>query len=284
MMIGFISDIPVLAGAFIKSLLYTALQLVSFVGVFILVGFMIGAMEKKRNEWLRRSVGERGIYSTAWIGVPVHEMGHAIVCLLFGHKVEEMRLVQFGAPDGTLGYVNHSYDPHNMYHRIGLFFIGIAPIIMGVVVVTASLYFLLPNTFDEWFDMIHQSGDVTGVLTSSLTLMTTLFGFENWQNPLFYVFLILAISVTSHMSLSKPDITGATSGLVSMYLIMSVFNLVTLSAKGGDFNLAELFVTDYNIFLLSISSIVLLFSGLTTVMAYLLLMLRKPKNVSIKPS
>lgn len=283
MMIGFISDIPVLAGAFIKSLLYTALQLVSYVGGFILVGFIIGALENKRNEWLRKSVGEKGIYSTAWIGVPIHELGHAIMCCLFGHKVEEMRLVQFGAPDGTMGYVNHSYDPHNLFHRIGLFFIGIAPIIMGVVVVTTLLYFLQPNTYGLWTNEIHGAKEFSAVWTSSLALLTSLFDASNWKDPFFYLFLVLAISVTSHMSLSKLDITGATSGLISMYVIMTIFNLVTLSSNGGDMNLTELFVNQYNVFVLSLSCIVLLFAGISSFLAFLLFLIRRPKKLKANP-
>ncbi|MGO0916500.1 hypothetical protein ACTPEM_26060, partial [Clostridioides difficile] len=37
--------------------------------------------------------------------------------------------------DGILGYVSHSYKKDNLYQSIGNFFIGIAPIIGGTIMI-----------------------------------------------------------------------------------------------------------------------------------------------------
>lgn len=268
--IDIFSNFPTLAGALIKSMMVSGLQLIAFLGVFVVVGFLIDRMELKRNYWIRSTVGNKGIYATALIGVPVHEMGHALMCVVFGHKVEQIKLVQFGAEDGTMGFVNHSYEPNNMFHRIGLFFIGIAPILMGVVVITLTLFFTLPETFHKWIEAVRASGEMSDILGTAGILMTSLFSLENLSNPWFYLFMVLSVSIASHMSLSKSDIVGAGSGLISMYIIAVIFNLVFLSAKGGEMGIAELFMNEYNVFMLSISLIAILLAGFASMIAFLL--------------
>lgn len=268
--IALLSDFPTLAGALIKSMMVSGLQLIAFLGVFVVVGFLIDRMEMKRNYWIRSTVGNKGIYATALIGVPVHEMGHALMCVIFGHKVEQIKLVQFGAEDGTMGFVNHSYEPNNMFHRIGLFFIGIAPILMGVVVITLTLFFTLPETFDKWIKAVSASGEMSDISGTAWVLMSSLFSLENLSNPWFYLFMVLSVSIASHMSLSKSDIVGAGSGLISMYVIAVIFNLVFLSARGGDMGIAELFMNEYNVFMLSISLIAILLAGFASMIAFLL--------------
>jgi hypothetical protein len=273
--IALLSDFPTLAGALIKSMMVSGLQLIAFLGVFVVVGFLIDRMELKRNYWIRSTVGNKGIYATALIGVPVHEMGHALMCVVFGHKVEQIKLVQFGAEDGTMGFVNHSYEPNNMFHRIGLFFIGIAPILMGVLVITLTLFFTLPKTFHKWIEAVSASGEMSDILGTAGVLMTSLFSLENLSNPWFYLFMVLSVSIASHMSLSKSDIVGAGSGLISMYVIAVIFNLVFLSARGGDMGITELFMNEYNVFMLSISLIAILLAGFASVIAFLLFETKK---------
>ena len=40
-------------------------------------------------------------------GVAVHELGHALFCIIFRHKIEDMKLFS-PEEDGTLGYVSHT--------------------------------------------------------------------------------------------------------------------------------------------------------------------------------
>jgi hypothetical protein len=74
----------------------------------------------------------------------IHELSHALFCIIFGHKIQEMKLFS-PENDGTLGYVNHSYNPKNPYQQIGNFFIGTGPIWGGVLLLYVASYFLLPE-------------------------------------------------------------------------------------------------------------------------------------------
>ena len=81
----------------------------------------------------------------AWIGTPIHELSHFLMCLLFGFKVSEVKLFRpfKGKKDGILGYVNYSYNPKNLYQKIGNFFVGIAPMIGGSIVIYILFRFLM---------------------------------------------------------------------------------------------------------------------------------------------
>lgn len=47
---------------------------------------------------------------TAWIGVPIHELGHAIMCLLFRHKIVATQFFPTDTSQGALGYIQHQYN------------------------------------------------------------------------------------------------------------------------------------------------------------------------------
>ena len=66
------------------------------------------------------------LYASSVIGTPVHELGHALMCIPFAHRITDMKLLQF--PKGrsrTLGYVEHSYNRKNRYPYAdgGIFFL-----------------------------------------------------------------------------------------------------------------------------------------------------------------
>src|SRR5699024_6161228 len=77
----------------------------------------------------------RLILLTVVIGVPLHELSHALVATLFGMGVRMISLFQPDPQSPQLGYVNFSYSPGRVRHRVGLFFVGIAPLIAGAAAV-----------------------------------------------------------------------------------------------------------------------------------------------------
>lgn len=262
--------------AFLYSTLLTLLQLSSTIGVFILVGFIIAMLEKKRNYWIQQAVGRNGIYLTAIIGVPIHEIGHAIMCLLFGHRIESIKLIQFGAYDGTMGYVNHSYEPKNLIHRMGMFFIGIAPILMGIATITLSMWLFIPDTFALWWSSIFEANSLSEVGIAAFSLLSLLFSGENVYNVWFYVFLVIGLSIASHMTLSKPDILGARSGFMVLFVVFTIINVFQV-VEMESWNIQSFFFNSYNFFLYSVSFLALFFAGFATLISYVLYRLKGNK-------
>lgn len=257
---------------FVSSLL-TLTQMFSYLSIFLIIGFAIAKMEEKRNRWIRASVGVKGIYTTALIGVPIHELGHAIMCLVFGHHVDKIKFVQFGDPHGTMGYVNHSYDPKNLVHRIGMFFIGVAPIMMGIFSITVAYRLLLPESFELWWGKITKSDTAMESLLATFSVVPSLFTGDNLSSLSLYLFLGFSIAVASHMTLSPPDIKGARSGLFFIFVIGTLINMFYVPHM-YDVKVSDLFINDYNLFIYSVSLIALLFSGVATGIAFILYTIR----------
>lgn len=266
----------------IQAIKFSLLEMLSLVGLLMVVGLVLGVMERKSNHYFFSAFGYKGILATAWIGTPVHEMGHALMCLIFGHKIIDMRLLMIHQADGTLGYVTHSYNQRSVYQSVGNFFIGIAPIISGIGALFLSLYYLLPNSF-KFFASYLQEGVMTnsidltffkGLASSSLILIQSIFTLSNLSNPNFWIFLLIALGVSSHMALSRADIKGATQGLVTLYAVLFTLTLLGNLLQVNAYRYISQ-VARYNAYLLAFSTLALIFSLFTLCVSFIVYHLRR---------
>ena len=204
--------------AFLTQLLFT-------VGIIVLFGLLIASL----NRMFYRNLSGFGLapyYVTGFIGTPIHELSHALFCVIFGHKVEEIKLFQISG-DGTLGYVNHSYNPKNIYHKIGNFFIGVAPIIGVALVFYLLTIWMLPAMASEMVDRISLMDVELGlgdILANAFGTVVVFFSYAgNWQ---WWLFVILGMFLALHMTLSTADIKGAGSGILTYILVLLVINII----------------------------------------------------------
>ncbi|MBO5286781.1 MAG: DUF3267 domain-containing protein [Clostridia bacterium] len=198
----------------IVEILIAFLTQVAFtVGIIWLFGFLISLCN-------RIFYGSFGIlsqplcYITGFIGTPVHECAHALFCLIFGHRIDEMALFQIDSDDGTLGYVKHSYNPRNVYHLIGNFFIGIAPIVVITAILHILSSFLVPDMLSTVLTQIRGINLEVGFSEN----LPNLFGiftamFAEVGNYKFWIFFVIAIFLCLHMTLSGADIKNALGGV-----------------------------------------------------------------------
>lgn len=210
-------------------------QLLFSVGLIIIFGFLIATLNRA---WCRM-LGSKGMIAmrvTGVIGTPIHELGHAIFCVIFGHKVVEMKLYSMDTSTGVLGYVNHSYNKKNLYQVIGNFFIGVGPIIFGSAVLMLLMWLLTPSTFSAIFASLGEMGELSfdvfsgdtyaQIASMFINTFTAIFSFSNFGSWTWWVFIVLGILIATHMTLSKADIDGSKWGFVFLLLLYLIVDAI----------------------------------------------------------
>ena len=252
---------------FIKDLVIaTFSQMASlFAGVFIF-GLLIHFISQLTFKSLERSFGSRGVYFVAWLGTPIHEMGHALFCIILLHRIVDIKFFKPDPLTGTLGYVSHTWNKANPWAVLGNFFIGIGPVLLGCAVLFATFYFLIPDSSRVWDSIIFKVNEIgesnsigsnwAAFQGSSLALVKLIFTIPNLTGWQFWVFVYLSICVASNIRLSPSDIKGSLSGMGCIILIFLLINFLGLitgfgSEKFFPFTASSLGVV-YSLFILAL--------------------------------
>ena len=259
---------------FIKELVVaTFIQMASLFGGVVIFGVLINFISQLTSKSLERSFGRKGVYFVAWLGTPVHELGHAIFCLAFAHKITD---IQFFRPDpltGTLGYVHHKWNCSNPWQVLGNFFIGIGPLILGCVALFATFYFLIPDSSHAWDSILVRVNEgeqdysigtfMTIIGSSALAMVKLVFTVSSLTSWRFYVFGYISICIASNISLSLSDIKGALSGLGYVILPFLAINFVGLVSSFGGERFMPLMASSlgaiYSLLILALVMVLLMF-------------------------
>ena len=249
------------------------MQLVYFVGVVFLLGFLISLLNRFFYSMCNHS--RTVCYATGVIGTPVHELSHALMAFVFGHKIEEIKLFQIDDESGVLGYVRHSYNKKNLYQVTGNYFIGVAPILCGSLVVFFSMYFLAPYAYTEtaWyleaFSTAMSEGFSAEVFNYIISLLGGIFGVLFMEIATFkwWIFIIIAMCIALHMNLSGADIKSALGAIPILAVVLIVLNLI-LGYLTGSFYLTYLgFVNRAGGYLIGVLTLSLVLSALCVAVA-----------------
>ncbi len=207
-------------------------------GVPVICGLAVGICDKLFNILMGRGFGRGVIMTSSIIGTPVHEIGHALMCLLFLHKIDDIALWRPFNTDGNLGYVTHRYNPKNLYHRLGNIFIGLGPVFSGLCVILLCLMLAFPETVFGYADTatnLVQSGEgMMSLLTEGFGMISDIVTeFQDGAVPLWgrIIALVVMLCVSLHISLSPADIKGALGGL-PVYLVLTLIATVVISLLG----------------------------------------------------
>ncbi|VXC24194.1 conserved membrane hypothetical protein [Bacillus mycoides] len=264
-----------------QTLLTSVIQLFSLIGVIIVIGFILGYLESLTRTYWSRAFGRKGFLLTAWIGVPVHELGHAIMCLLFRHKIVATQFFPTDTSQGALGYVQHQYNQKSIYQRIGNFFIGIGPIISGITALILLMRYFVPASYYLFNTNLETTVTSTSInldmiqnmFLSTFFLLKSLFTMSNLLTPSFWLFLFIAICISAHIALSKPDIKGSIDGIIVMFIVLFLFNIIA-GLFQYDSNQLIGKMMKYNMYLIAFSSVALLFSCISTLVSFVFYKMR----------
>ncbi len=199
------------------------------VGVFVVCGLIVGLFKKAFCAMTGRA-GHGLVIATSIIGTPIHELGHALMCLIFGHHINKMVLWQPRDPKGVLGYVSHSYNKKNLWHVLGNLFIGLGPIFSGLLVTLLMMFIGFGDAIGIYLDASADSvasGDgFFEILLNSRYIIPDMFSSDG-EIWLKVIAAIVILSVCLHINLSGADVKSSLSSLPIYMLISLIFVTVT---------------------------------------------------------
>lgn len=228
---------------FLNVCIATIVQLFILVGVGVILGFLIHKLSCTIRAHAA-SIFPLCVYDYLFLvpGVALHEIAHLSFAVLFGDKIGKVVLFQCKPGNPYEGYIV-SFSNKSYIRRIGGFFIGVAPIIVGAVAIYALSRILLgPGVFagvtftleaEESLNLLTVFGRLyESVVATTMTVfgrLITLRGVPGWQ---VWLFLYLAYSVANAMNLSPPDLHYAVSGFTAIAGVLLIANLIMMA--GGE--------------------------------------------------
>lgn len=208
------------------------------------------------------------------IGTPVHELSHALMCLLFGHRITKIQIYNFKKRSKTLGFVEHTYNKRNLYHQIGNFFIGISPIVVGGLAVTLCVRLLTPVMYNAMTEEISnilssKSNIFARLISGTAKIFVSFFSISNLANWRWWLCVLLSFAISVHMEISRSDIKGGLKGLTVISVLLLVADIVlallfpdALSAVTSAFFSAGLYIAVFLIIPAFFAVIAIMAAGL----------------------
>lgn len=221
----------------------TALQFLMLFAIFILGGLTLTLIARLTNRVFAQFAFPRlSFYLFGVVGIPFHEFSHAIFCRLFNHEITKIKWFDPAAKGGSHGAVEHRYNPWNLYQRMGHFFIGLGPTLLGPIVTLLLFYWLVPQgrglfhaQTSNWHQLLQSTSDFTISTGHALFTRVTFTSYK------FYAFLYLAICISSQIELSPADLAQVACGVPPLLITLFLGNLTATAA--GSVNTSFHFAT-----------------------------------------
>lgn len=203
-------------------LLHPAWPFVSALGLLVLIALAMHIAARGVQSGASRMLGVKAFSILTAPGVVVHELAHALFCILFAHKIQQIQFFQLGK-DGTLGFVKHAYNPRNPYAILGNFFIGTGPIWIGGIAVLFLVKWIMPwalpvlGHVPSWIELQQVGRDAWAMA-------------QSWQAWLGF-YMIFAIG--AHVRLSGADLknSAGAAGILMVLIAGGVWAYVHFQSK-----------------------------------------------------
>ncbi|MDI6796778.1 MAG: hypothetical protein QMD09_07530 [Desulfatibacillaceae bacterium] len=219
--------------AFLLSAAFRAIaNMGSLLGPFLLLALFMHLAASSLQKSLVALLGRRAYLALlGWLSVSLHEIGHAVMCLVFFHRIKEIRLFDPDPAGKRLGFVTHSYNPKNPFQAAGNLFIALGPVFIGTALIYLAAYFVLPKTafshlagfaigpdaFRTAAGAFGLAGDGAKALAGFLGAFLTVDNLASWR---FWAFLYLVLAGGGAASLSLADIQNGLAGLLMLALLI----------------------------------------------------------------
>ena len=239
-------------------------------GVCVACGLAIELCYSACFRLMGRRAGRLFWRVTSCLGAPVHELGHAIMCPLFCHRIERVRL--WPTRKGN-AMVEHSYNKRNPYAVFGNLWIGLGPIFLGLAVIYLALLWGFPSSMQSYRAAVGaglaQQVSLHQVLAHTADFLTGLFTEQTRSLWIRLVALFALFSISLHVRLSTADIRGMLSGLPMLALLAALAALAFTLLGGTAVSSLLLLLRQAAVLIVSLFFLILL-SSLAQLLLFLL--------------
>lgn len=173
---------------------------------------------------IRDTFGWNGLMLFSFIGTPLHELGHFITCVIFGHNVTSVALFApiKGKQTGEIGYVIHNYNKKSLYQKTGNFFIGIAPMIFGIGAILLLTQWFYPEYIASVIPKATGTIDFLffkNIFMNIVLNSTQIFNLQNLLTIQFWLYLFIVVNIALNMSISLIDLKNCFTGIVQLFIV-----------------------------------------------------------------
>ncbi len=212
----------------------TANLIFGIIGPCIVLIILIYVFARLLNQATQTALGR--VYCVLYFpGCVIHELSHAFFALIFGHKITKIVLVP--SVFDPQPRVEHRFNPRNIIHMIGAFFISTGPIIVSSALIYLLVRFLLDgdifapiSEMNFSVNLIESEREILQLLTSlfdgTKKVIANLINPENFLNWRFYIVFYAGAVLGTAAELSWEDIKFGFFGFLFLLLIMFVLNLL----------------------------------------------------------
>lgn len=206
-------------------------DIITSITIMIVLLFSLKTMQKF-SILSHLKLSATGINVSAIVGTPIHELSHAALCVIGGHHITKISLFK-PSKDGTLGFVEHSYNTGNILIVAANLPIALAPIAGGCMAITGMNTWLLPDA--ELNELLRYASQpevlgITSICRNAITTVIKIFDVLSTQvtsgnlvSVLLWIYLVGSISL--HMTPSSADFHNCRIGLTATGAILSLFFL-----------------------------------------------------------
>jgi len=210
-------------GLILKNLGLVGLDLLVIPFIFVA---LLTYLNRDTKKFLANGLGVNSELYLGFIGIFLHELSHLLMAVLFGHRIDQVRLLkrphphQLGAdgnPDLALGYVNHTWNRRNWYQTTGNLFIGIAPIFGCALVLLGLTALLIPSLFSGMLTLVADPFDLdwNGFVAA--------LGGDNHPLVRWLIMILLSLNISiGGFDLSAADFANSRIGLIGFVTVIVV--------------------------------------------------------------
>lgn len=177
---------------------------------------------------LSRILGYKTTLIIGFVGIVLHELSHALACLIVGNKITRISLFSIRR-DGGVGFVEYSYVDR-WYSPFTNCFVAIAPLMGGVLAVLITTHLLRPDLMATLHTLLLDVTKISDGLFFITVFSGQVFQITPGNISATVVWLFITSSILMFCIPSKTDFMNCKKAIWTLIFLLFVFQIFNPAA------------------------------------------------------